>query len=379
MSDGKKHSVLSPSSAHRWLACTPSVLLAEDMADESSDYAAEGTEAHELAEFRARRILSMPVEKTPDTSVFRFFGPEMDTASDDYASFIMRIVADEKCKGYVPVVYTEQPLDMGGYAEGCFGTADCVIISESTISIIDFKYGKGVEVSAENNPQMMLYALGCYSAFSNLYDIKKVKMTIFQPRMGNISEAEIPIDELLSWAEQELKPKAELALRGEGVFKTGGHCRFCKARAVCRARADENLKLGVYELRKADLLHENDLKDILSRANEFRKWLDDVEEYCVSLLVKGGRIDGYKLVEGRSIRRYTDEDAVAKAVSAFGIDPYEKKLYGITALSSMLGKQKFEELVAPFIEKPKGKPTVVPVTDKRQAINVNDFVKEEEN
>lgn len=273
--------------------------------------------------------------------------------------YITRITAKD------PVVLVEQKLDFSKYVPDSFGTADCVIVADNTLTVIDLKYGVGILVDAEQNTQMMLYALGALIMFDGIYDIETVTMTIFQPRRDNVSTFSMRKSELIDWAESVLKPKAELAYKGEGVFKAGNHCQFCKVKATCRKRAEYNLELSRYDFETPDSLEDDEIEIILSKADEFISWLGDVKEYALNQALQGKQWKDYKLVEGRSNRKYKNESAAAKIVEDAGFDPYEHKVLGITAMQKMLGKAKFNELLGDFIEKPQGKPTLVPMSDKR--------------
>ena len=362
-----KHALLSASSAHRWLACPPSAKLNAAASDIGSEYAAQGTDAHSLCEFKVLKYLGKDV-KDP-TADLTYFNEEMEECTDSYLQYVTEQVekAKERCKD--PIVLVEQRLDFSKWVPQGFGTGDCVIVSDEVLTVIDFKYGLGVLVQAENNPQMMCYALGALELFDSLYDIKSIEMTIFQPRRDNISTYEISKDELLEWAQTVLSPTAKLAENGEGDFKAGEHCQFCKVKATCRKRAEYNLELAKYDFAMPTTLDNTEIAAILSKADEFISWASDVKEYALQQALNGEEFDGFKVVEGRSTRKYTDETAVADAVTQAGFDPYEHKVLGITAMTKLLGKTKFEKLLGGFIEKPKGKPTLVPITDKRKPIN----------
>lgn len=361
------HAILSASSAARWLACPPSAKLNAQINDTGSDFAREGTCAHELCEYKVRRLLGEKVQNP--TENLDFYDSEMEECSDEYASYIGECISAAKEKCSDPIVLVEQRLDFSEYVPDGFGTGDCVIVGDDTLKIVDFKYGKGIKVSAENNSQMMLYALGALELFDSLYDISNISMSIFQPRLNNISTSEITKSELLDWAENTLKPIAELAAKGEGELKVGEHCRFCKVKATCRKRAEYNLELAKYDFAVPDTLEPAEIAAVLTKADELAAWAADIKEYALEQALHGVNFDGFKVVEGRSVRKYKDETAVAETVANAGFDPYEKSVLGITAMTKLLGKAKFEELLGGLIVKPKGKPTLVPNSDKRAAIN----------
>ena len=372
----KGHAVLSASSSDRWLHCPPSARLCESYEDKGSDYAAEGTDAHALCEYKLRRALGM--EATDPTENLTWYNTEMDDCAIGYAAYILEQVESAKQVCADPTVLIEQRVDFSRWVEGGFGTADCIIVADGILQIIDYKHGLGVLVSAEKNPQMMCYALGSLELFDGIYDIETVSMTIYQPRRDNVSTYELSKDELCHWAEETLKPAADLAFAGDGEFKCGDYCRFCKARNDCRARADANLELARYEFKLPPLLTDEDIEDILSKVDELVSWASDIKEYALQQAISGKEWSGWKLVEGRSNRRYTNETAVAGAVTDAGFDPYERKVLGVTAMQKLLGKSRFDELLGLYIEKPQGKPTLAPESDKRPAMNTakNDFMEE---
>jgi hypothetical protein len=303
----------------------------------------------------------------------RYHNEEMGNCADEYASFVLDAYQAEKDSGKDPLILLEQRLDISSFVPECSGTGDCVIIADRNLHIIDFKYGQGVAVSAERNTQMMLYALGALNMFGSLYEVEEVSMTVFQPRLANVSTFTMDAGELTHWAESYLRPRAELAFSGGGEFCSGPHCRFCKVKATCRKRAEQNLELARYEFAEPVLLGDHEIAGILTKADDLASWVGDIRGYALSVLERGGKLEGFKLVEGRSVRRYTDDQAAAGAVSASGLDPYEHKVLGITAMTSMLGRSRFNEILGPFIYKPRGKPTLVPDSDKRPAITINDF------
>ena len=362
-----KHALLSASSAYRWLACPPSALLSAKYEDTSSSYAQEGTAAHALAQYQVLKALGRKADDP--TENLDYFNEEMDEATDAYAGYVLEQVAEAKKATTDPIVLVEQRVDFSTYVPDGFGTADALIIADDKLSITDLKYGRGVLVEADHNPQLMCYALGAYEMFSALYDIETVSMTIFQPRRDNVSVFEMKASDLLDWAENTLKPKAELAAEGKGDFTAGEHCRFCKAKADCRARAEANLALARYDFALPPTLTDADIEAILPLLDELTSWAEDIKAYALTRAVAGKEWHGYKLVAGRSNRKYVNEDAVAKKVSDAGFNPYEEKLLGITAMTKLLGKNRFEELLSSLIEKPQGKPTLVPESDKRPAMN----------
>ena len=360
--ENRAHAVLSASASKRWLNCPPSAKLNAEIPDITTEYAKEGTDAHELAEYKVNQLLGIKADNP--TENLDYYNQEMEDCTDSYAQYI----TEQMSQYSSPVVMVEQRLDFSRYVPGGFGTGDCIIVADDVLTVIDFKYGKGVAVEAEYNPQMMLYALGALEMFSILYDINEVKMVIFQPRIENISEFSMPVSDLMNWAENELKPKAELAAKGEGEFCAGEHCRFCKVKATCRKRAEYNLAIAKYDFAPPDMLEDSEIEMILERADALTAWAADVKEYALSEALKGRKWNGYKVVEGRSNRKYTDEKAVVSAVKAAGKDPYsEPKILGITEMTKMLGgRKKFDELLSKYVCKPQGKPTLVSELDKRK-------------
>lgn len=367
----KKHAYLSASSAYRWMRCTRSPDICSDIKERASPYAKEGTDAHSLCE---HKVLAALGRDSPDpTENLDCFDREMDDCSDEYRNFVMEQAAEAGKLCPDPLVLVEERLDFSRWVPEAFGTGDCVIVADSLLTIIDFKYGVGVLVSAEDNPQMRCYALGALDTFASLYDIQTVRMCIFQPRRDNVSISEISVEDLLKWAEEELTPKAQLAYNGEGEFAAGDHCIFCAAKAVCRARAEYNLELARYELETPDRLEESEIVGILARIDGLIAWASDVKDYALAQALAGTKYRGFKVVEGRSVRKYTDEDAAAKAVKDAGYDPYEQKILGITAMTKLLGKKRFTELLDGLVYKPPGKPVLAPESDKRPEMdNIED-------
>ena len=360
-----KHATLSASSSHRWLNCPPSARLCEAYEDKGSDYAVEGTDAHALCEYQLKQSLGIPAENPIEN--LSWYNTEMEDCAAGYAAYVMELLEDAKQTCTDPVVMIEQRVDFSRWVKDGFGTADCILIADGVLNIVDYKHGKGVEVSAEKNPQMMLYALGALEIFDGIYDIETVRMTIYQPRLSNISIFEMSKDTLLEWANTELTQKAQLAYEGKGDFHSGDWCRFCKAKAECRERAKANLELAKYEFAEPPLLGDAEIADILGKLDGLTSWAADVKEYALQQAVNGKKWSGWKLVEGRSNRKYRSDTDVADVVAHAGFDPYEHKVRGITAMQMLLGRSRFEELLSPYIEKPQGKPTLVPESDKRPA------------
>jgi hypothetical protein len=360
------HAILSASASHRWLNCNPSARLEQEFADRETDAAAEGTAAHALCEHKLRRALKMRSKKP----ISPYDCDEMDAYTDAYVEFVMEALAEAKRECKDPLVLIEQKLDFSCYVPDGYGTGDCLIVADKLLHIIDFKYGQGVLVDAEQNPQMMLYALGALRLFDSLYDITEVSMSIFQPRRENVSTWTISVDDLLDWAENTLKPKAELAFKGEGEYTPGSWCQFCKAAVKCRARAEAKLQLARYEFAMPPLLSDEEIEDILLKLDDLTKWANEITAYAQDAAVNHGKVwRGFKLVESRTNRRYIDEEAVAQAANAAGYhDIYKKSLIPITEMERLMGKKTFAEVIGSLVEKPKGRPTLVPASDKRPAI-----------
>lgn len=365
------HSMFSPSASHRVLNCPPSLMLCTKVMEPSSPYAAEGTSAHELCAFLIEKALGRNM-KDP-TENLDYYNTEMQSCAEGYASFVMEEYTKARKVCPDAEVMVEQRVDISRWVPGCGGTADCIILSDGTVEVIDYKHGVGVLVSATSeefggNPQLMCYCLGVLEMFDGIYDVNAVKMVIYQPRRENVSEYTMSKADLLRWADEVLAPIAKLALEGKGEFKAGEHCRFCKAKATCRKRAEYNLETAKYDFEMPAELEDYEVDAILMMVDRLTEWANDVKEYALAEALKGTEYEHFKVVEGRSSRKYTSEADVAHTVEAAGYDPYEKKLLGITAMTSLLGKKKFEALLGSLTYKPRGKPTLVPKSDKRPAM-----------
>ena len=376
-----EHAKLSPSSAHRWLVCTPSAALEAKYPDRGSEYASEGTLAHSLAELETRRLLG---QMTHDEHYARHhkitqdrqYTQEMQEAADAYAQLVSARLKLRKKKCADAIVDLEQRLDLSAFVPESFGTGDCIIVAEPVLEIIDLKYGKGVKVDAQDNPQLMLYALGALALYDGLYDIKKVIMHIFQPRLSSEpSTAEMTAAALRKWAKQVVAPKAALAFNGEGEYHPDPEaCRFCRARGDCRARANQFLELWD-ENPTPGLLSRGEQGAILAKAKDMKKWLSDLETAVTGALIGGEAVPGWKMVEGRSVRKITDPDKAIAAFTAAGYDPallYERKLISLTQMEKDFGKKAVNETIGSLIEKPKGAPTLAPESDKRPAYDFDE-------
>ena len=357
------HALLSPSAAHRWMNCPPSACLEREFPSSSSEVAAEGTAAHALCEHKLRKLLKLR-SKRPHSD---FEDDEMDRCSDDYVSFVQEQMGEIPS----PMVLVEQRLDLTRYVPAAFGTADCIIVGGDRLHIVDFKYGMGVLVEAEHNPQMMLYALGALELLDGIYDIQKISVSIFQPRRENVCTWSLPKEDLLRWARDDLVEKARLAYAGGGEYCADKWCTFCRAAVRCRARAEEKLRLAKEEFKYPPLITDEEIEDVLGEIPELIKWANAILAYATDAAVNHGKAwTGFKIVEGRSVRRYKDEDAVAREAESAGYtDIFDRKLISLTQMEKLMGKKAFTDILGGLIEKPPGKPTLVPLSDKRPAIH----------
>lgn len=371
----RAHALLSASQAERWINCPPSARLTEHIPDRHSEYAEEGTAAHELAELKIRNQILGEIGIGP-LDGFRDSNPhysaEMEEAVQRYVDVVAERYNEALSRSSDAIFLLEERLDFSYLVPEGFGTGDVVIISDGVLEIIDLKYGKGVPVSAEGNPQMRLYALGALDGFGWMYDIREVRMTIVQPRLDSISTDVMNIESLREWGESVVRPAAELAWEGKGEFKPGNHCRWCKVKATCRARAEENMKALEYEFQDPALLSLEEIGQILHIAEQLQAWAKDVQEYAQEQAMKGEKVPGWKLVEGRSIRKITDEITLLELLDREGFPKdsiTETKLLGISKLEKIVGKKQLAEIAGDLIVKPPGKPVLVPETDKRPELN----------
>ncbi|MCP1225701.1 DUF2800 domain-containing protein [Sebaldella sp. S0638] len=369
------HAILSASGASRWMNCNPSARLEETVENTTSEYAEEGTLAHALAELKLRKyfIETGMAKKTYTTEYnklkkHRLWQNEIDSYTDEYVDHIKAIAMSFSTSPYIEI---EKKVSFEGYVPEAFGTADTIIISGDRLYILDLKYGKGVPVYAEDNPQLMLYALGAYLEYSLFYDIKHIEMHIVQPRLENISVFSMKTEDLLNWAETVIKPNAQRAFAGEGEFNPGEHCKFCKVKGSCRARAENYFALE--ELKEKGSLLTNDEKaEALQRGAELDKWLGELKAEIYSAIEKGEEVKGWKIVQGRSAgRKFTDTDVAVGKLKEHGIQEellFERKMLTVPQMETVIGKKDFKEWVGDMIETIPGKPTLVPESDKREAI-----------
>lgn len=362
----KYHALLSASASRRWLNCTPSAVLESHEPDTSSPFAEEGTRAHALAEKKLKAWI-----KSNRKTHFKADDGEMQECTDGYRDYVIEIFNDEKKKTPDAELRIEQKLDFSRWVPDGFGTGDAVIIGDDTLHIIDFKYGKGVKVSAEDNSQMLLYAAGALDVFGALYDFDKITTHIYQPRIGNVSESTITVSALEEWLDTTVKPKADLASKGDGDPRPGDWCRFCKVRAKCKARADfdiEAVKSSGFDT-DPNLLDKEDIESILPMLDELQSWIKDLSQYALDQALQGVHYKGFKVVEGRSNRKVVDDNGLIDALHKMGYEDdvimTKPKLQTITALEKAVGKKMFTGIAMPYIDKPKGKPTLVPESDKR--------------
>lgn len=374
-----QHAFLSPSASHRWLNCTPAPHLEYGVEDKGSDFALEGTLAHAYCARRLKEMLELPHEEE-DAEIAelhdRFYAKEMDEYVDYYVTTVWQKYLEASDKTRDAKLLVEVRLDFSNYIPESFGTSDAVIIADGMMEVIDFKYGKGVKVDAKGNPQMQIYALGAYEAFSDEYRIESVRMTIVQPRIDNVSVADISIKNLVAWGIRILRPRAYMAYRGEGEQVPGEWCQFCKVKPRCKAIATKSMEI-VRRFDDKDLLTKEDMEnEILPALPVVRTWLDGIEKYALDQALSGVDYEGYKVVAGRSIRRITDAEAVSDVLSRNGYSTElflkPRELRTITDLEKLIGRSKFSELCGEYIDKPQGKPTLVPVTDKRPPFNPAD-------
>lgn len=373
----RKHALLSASSAARWLSCPPSARLEdkfrESHGETSSVYADEGTLAHEFAELNLRHLTGRIKEKDFESAIellrlHELYSEEIETEIEKYTTYVMEAYEAAKTVVPDPVLFIEEKLDFSHIVEKGFGTGDAGIIADGTMEIIDLKYGKGVRVNAHQNPQLKLYALGALNAYEMLYDIKQVKLTIVQPRLDNIVSWTIPEEELYKWAEEVVKPIAAKAYEGKGMQRAGDHCKFCLVKAMCATLAAKNIALAKHEFKDPQLLTEPQLIDIYKQIPMLVDWANSVGDFLLKEALDGKKISGYKLVEGQSRRKWTDEAMVQKKLKEQGFpeDSYNRvSLKGISDIERLVGKKVFPSMFEGLVIKPQGSPVLVIDSDKR--------------
>jgi hypothetical protein len=358
-----KHAFLSPSSAERWYNCPPSARLCEQFPDLGSVFAAEGTEAHSLCEYLLGTALGRPGLTDPRQGL-RYYTEEMEECCRGYAAFVLDTVEKLKQKEEKsPCVYVEQGVDLRKFIPESMGTSDCIVIGQNEIVVIDFKYG--MHRVPATSLQLRLYALGACELFSSLYDFTAVRMAVYQPRIGNVDECSMPVQDLYAWAAGELKERAGCAFRGEGEYAAGEWCRNCRARRRCRHLAEEQLSLARFEFKDPPLLSDGEISEVLKQLDTLETWAKGVREFALSQALSGHRIAGWKVVEGRSVRKFSDNASAAARVEAAGKDPYERKPLSLAALEKMLGRKDFRNLLGDLVVRQEGKPLLVPEDDKR--------------
>lgn len=380
----RKHALLSASGASRWMKCNPSARMEEIFPETTSEYAEEGTLAHELSELKLRAYLTGMAKRTYNGKVKelkknKLYKLEMETYTDVYVDHIKELILSFD---NMPMVAVEKQVDFSDYVPEGFGTVDFLSIDDGVMYIRDLKYGKGVPVYVEGNPQLMLYALGAYLEYSLYLDINRIELGIVQPRLNNINTWSVSADELIEWAENVVKPNAEKAFKGEGDFNVG-NCTFCRAKAVCRARAEHNMSVELDMKLKGNILSNGEIGDVLDRATDLARWVKTLEDYAKNAILRGEVVPGWKLVEGRSVRSFKDTEKAMEILKENGVAEevmYERKLLTLSQLESVVGKN-FNNYVGDLIVKPKGAPTLVKESDKRanyviDVVNARDEFKE---
>lgn len=371
----RAHAKLSASGASRWATCPGSVQMEDGIPDKESVYAQEGTLAHEMSELKlkhyldpkgfGKRKLNAAIKKLKENELYQ---AEMDSYTDTYVDFIKEKALSFSSNPYIEI---EKRVDFSRWVDGGFGTCDCVLIHGSTLSIIDLKYGKGVPVSSEQNEQLILYALGAYDAFNLIYNLDKIELNIVQPRINNFSTWEISLTELLLWGDY-FKVQAEKALGGNGeLVPSAKACKFCKARDICTARAENNLSLESEIKLKPNEIPKDKLYEYISRGEDIAKWVADLKAYALDMCLKGEDVKGLKAVAGRTSRSWTNQDEAINKLIEGGIDEaiiYDKVPLTLAKLEKALGKQQFTTLVGDLVVTSEGKPTLVFENDKRPAI-----------
>jgi len=387
----RAHALLSASGAYRWMVCTPSAILETRYANESSSFAEEGTLAHELSELKIRSALNLLLgiketkeetklrrEKTAGIKINKYYSPEMEELTTEYCTYVMNEFNEARRIDAGAIMLIEQKLDFSEYVPDGFGTGDVLIVFGNTIIVIDLKYGAGKKVSAHQNPQMKFYGLGAINALGDMYDLKDARLTIYQPRMDNISTFETPVSALIDFALNEVSPKAAMAFEGKGELVTGDHCGFCLHKAKCAAMFKETQAL--FDEVKEDIFttSDADLLQVFEKSSRVSSYLDAVAAHIKQTALEGKAWEGYKIVEGRANRVITDTEKADSLLKAEGFtdeDIYNMKLKGLGDLEKLVGKKNFETILGSVVHKPAGAPTIAPESDKRPALNLVDSAK----
>lgn len=374
----RKHALLSASGASRWINCTPSPRIEEKfLRDEGSVYAAEGTLAHEFGELELRKYFKLVTSAEYNRQIAKLrledlYTTEMDSEVEKYTSYVIEqyLAAKKITKGAINLI--EEQVDLTAFIEEGFGTCDDNIIADNELEVIDLKYGKGVKVSAIENEQLMLYGLGALYKYDLSYDIHKVKLTIVQPRLDHISSWEISVEDLYRWADKIVKPSAELAYKGEGIQRAGTWCRWCKAKPRCATLASQNLKVTQHDFADPHLLTDDQLIEVYLQMPQISDWVKTVGEHLLKEAISGKKWPGHKLVAGRSIRKWTDEESVKTELNrSYEEEEYLNiKLKGIGDVEKLVGKKLFIDRLGAYVIKPEGKPTLVQESDKRPALGI---------
>lgn len=368
----ERHALLSASSAHQWMHCTPSARLGENAPDKTSEYAEEGRLAHSIAELKLRKKFEVMTQRTYTARLNKLkkdhrYSPELDTITDTYLEYVTELAMIYPSR---PAVVVEQQVEFSRWVPEGFGTSDCIILGSQRMDVVDFKAGRGVAVDAERNPQMMLYVLGALEAYSMLYDIQDVRLHIVQPRVSSTpSTWETTAENLLKWADAEVKPLADLAWKGEGETTPGDWCRFCRVKAQCRARADQYAMLEDFAAIPGPLLSDAEIGERLTQAKGLTQWAKDLEAYALAACLEGRELPGWKVVEGRRTRAFDDPDAAFGDIVAAGVDEamlYERRPLTLSQIEKIVGKTRFAEIAGAHIVKSPGKPTLAPASDKRE-------------
>ncbi len=376
----RKHALLSASGASRWINCTPSPRLEEQFEEpESSDFAEEGTLAHEFGDLSLRKIIGLLDEdsyakQTDLLRAHKMYTDEMEGEVEKYTTYVLEELSAARQITKDALLYIETKVNLTEYIEAGFGTCDAIIIADGVMEVIDLKYGKGVRVSAKDNSQLKLYGLGALRDMEHIYDIETVRLTICQPRLDAISSWDISAKDLKTWGEEVVKPRAEMAFKGEGEQCAGDWCKWCKAKVRCRALAEQNLALARLDFADPALLDDTELLNAYALMPRLQDWVNAVSDYLLKSALDGKQWEGLKLVEGRSVRSWSDQDKAIEVLKGLGHKDeaiLNVKLKGIGDIEKVVGKKEFPIVLGSYVVKPQGKPTLVDASDKRQAIGLD--------